>query len=360
MKLAFIGLRMFPAIQAGLSGIDVRGEEIVRYFSKNNTVLVYVRSWLKPYKKIYKSIIVEPVLTFKQSHVDTFLYSLIASIKVSFTDTKVVFYEGTSSTFFSFIPKFFGKKIIVTVHTQEHLRCKWGLLARFVLLLSEFAGIKSANKVVAVSKSIMEYVKFKYQVNVLLIPFYLQFKKKKSDKLLGKFQLEKDKYILYLGRFSLEKRVDWLINAYKEINHLDIKLVLAGGDIQDNSYVKFLHQTIGNSKDISFVGYVFGDAKETLLSNCRLFVLPSSIEGCSLALMEALSYSKKILVSEMAGLGGQIQKRDFLFRTYDYSDFKYKLNTLLFSSSEGELRIDSDYHYLRKYDFFKRYLSLVE
>jgi glycosyltransferase involved in cell wall biosynthesis len=48
-----------------------------------------------------------------------------------------------------------------------------------------------------------------------------------------------------------------------------------------------------------FTGYVHGEDLETLWSHAHAVVLPSTLEGLSIALLEALSYGRCVLVSDI-------------------------------------------------------------
>ena len=107
----------------------------------------------------------------------------------------------------------------------------------------------------------------------------------KQDKLEA-FGLQEDGYILYLGRLVPEKRVDLLIEAYKELD-VTKKLVIAG-PLDNTDYINSLRQSADGNQNILFIGFVTGPVLEQLYTNCSLFVLPSDLEGMSISLLEAM------------------------------------------------------------------------
>jgi glycosyltransferase involved in cell wall biosynthesis len=102
--------------------------------------------------------------------------------------------------------------------------------------------------------------------------------------------------MLFLGRFSPEKNCHLLIEAYERID-TRVQLVLAGGSRVSDAYARDLYQHA--SDRIRFVDYASGDAFEELLTNAMLFVLPSDIEGLSLALLEAMAAGLCVLTSNI-------------------------------------------------------------
>jgi glycosyltransferase involved in cell wall biosynthesis len=139
-----------------------------------------------------------------------------------------------------------------------------------------------------------------------------------------------------MGRLSPEKRVDWLIQAYQNLQFdkpdtQNLKLIIAGGSSATPEYVKSLQDISRGNPKIIFTGYVTGTEKEELLSNAMIFSLPSHIEGSPVVLLEAKSYGICSLVSDIPphleilheGIDGM------LFNSDDLSDLTAKLKQLI-------------------------------
>ena len=104
-----------------------------------------------------------------------------------------------------------------------------------------------------------------------------------------KFRLNKDSYILFLGRLVPEKGISYLIEAFKQID-TDKKLVIAGGSSDTDEFLCELKKLAKNDKRILFTGFVQGQLLEELYSNAYVDALPSDLEGMPLSLLEAMSY----------------------------------------------------------------------
>ena len=76
-----------------------------------------------------------------------------------------------------------------------------------------------------------------------------------------------------------------------------MKLVLAGGSSHSDAYVESLRRH--ESDRIRFLPWVSGEDLDELLSNAALFVLPSDLEGLSLALLDAMAAGVCVLTSDI-------------------------------------------------------------
>jgi glycosyltransferase involved in cell wall biosynthesis len=139
-----------------------------------------------------------------------------------------------------------------------------------------------------------------------------------------------------MGRLTPEKRVDWLIRSFQEAKKVSappgkLKLVIAGGTSGTDAYVDELHGLGGGDPGILFTGYVTGREKEELLTNALLFVLPSSLEGHPIALLEAKSFGCCTIASDIPPHREVIKDGvdGFLFRASDQDELTKVLVRLI-------------------------------
>jgi glycosyltransferase involved in cell wall biosynthesis len=110
--------------------------------------------------------------------------------------------------------------------------------------------------------------------------------------------------LLYLGRLHPKKGLIQLLNGWRiardEIGEKMSRwqLVLAGWD-QDRheAELKQLCSALGVARSVHFVGPVFGAKKHALLRAAAALVLPSVSEGLPLAVLEAWSYARPVLLT---------------------------------------------------------------
>lgn len=98
--------------------------------------------------------------------------------------------------------------------------------------------------------------------------------------------VEKNNWIVSVGRLHKEKGFIRLIEAYSAIRNKDWKLVLIGDGIHKTEIINFVnHKGLGNN--VVFIGKVKEVA--SLLMQSKIFVLASHKEGFPNALLEACS-----------------------------------------------------------------------
>ncbi len=361
MKISIIGLRAYPAKSPGISGIDIRTEQLINHWKIKHSVTVYVRNWLyQPGKTgAGNRIKIISVFTIKNKFLDTFIYSLIASIKAAFSSTECIFFEGTSATLFCFIPKLLNKKVVVTLHSPEWKRKKWGLIAKLLLQLAEITGFFFSNRIIVVDYELSRYLPQRYRWKSIYVPFYSETKKNLPPNLIKKkFGLAAD-YLLYLGRFSPEKRIEWLIRYFNKHRPHRLKLVLAGDCIHEYEYKKQIVSLAKNNPNIIWLGYVFGQLKKELIANCLFLILPSELEGAPIVINEAISYNKFVFINQQFSYIYQPLLKKYLFKIKSYRDFENKLSQLL-TRRKLPVSIYNPTHLIKKRDFYDRYGDLLK
>ena len=138
------------------------------------------------------------------------------------------------------------------------------------------------------------------------------------------FGLEKDSYILFLGRLVPEKGIRYLVEAFKNVK-TDKKLVIAGGSSDTDSFMEELKELAKGDDRILFTGFVQGAMLEELYSNTYIYTLPSDLEGMPLSLLEAMSYGNCCLVSDIPECAEVVEDKALIFKKSDVKDLQEKL-----------------------------------
>jgi len=119
--------------------------------------------------------------------------------------------------------------------------------------------------------------------------------------ILSKYDLERNNYVLFMGRLSVFKGVQYLITAFRTIKkeYANLKLVIAGtGD-----YENYLRNLAYNIEDIVFIGYVESLAvKKLLYENCLAVVVPSLYEALPMVVLEAMASRKAVIASDVGDI----------------------------------------------------------
>lgn len=282
--------------------------------------------------KEYKGVRIKNVFTINRKGIAAVTSSFSAAICSAFGKYDVVHIHAEGPAFFCWIPKLFGKKVFVTIHGLDHQRAKWGRFASWFLINGERNAVKHADGIIVLSQSLQKYFKERYNRDTIFIPNGVNKAViRPAAQIKEKWSLEKDSYILYLGRVVPEKGIHYLIEAFKEIK-TDKKLVIAGGSSDTDDYLEELKTLAKDDKRILFTGFVQGRIKEELYSNAYVYCLPSDLEGMPLSLLEAMSYGNCCLVSDIPECTEVIEDKAVVFHKGNIHELQVKLHWLLDNS----------------------------
>jgi glycosyltransferase involved in cell wall biosynthesis len=109
--------------------------------------------------------------------------------------------------------------------------------------------------------------------------------------------------ILWVGRMTEEKGVEFLIRAMKKVTriHRDALLRLVG-DGPERGKLERLTGELGLLNSVSFVGQKSHSEMARFYARCDLVVLPSLSEGLPAALLEAMASGKAVVASKVGGI----------------------------------------------------------
>ena len=145
-----------------------------------------------------------------------------------------------------------------------------------------------------------------------------------AELITEKYGLEKDSYILFLGRLVPEKGIRYLVEAFKNVK-TDKKLIIAGGSSDTDSFMNELKDLAKDDDRIIFTGFVQGQILKELYSNAYVYTLPSDLEGMPLSLLEAMSYGNCCLVSNIPECTEVVEDKALVFKKSDVNDLFTKI-----------------------------------
>jgi glycosyltransferase involved in cell wall biosynthesis len=330
LRVAFIGGR---GVISKYSGIESCYEEIGKRLAEmGHDITVYCRSYFSPPGTVHNGMRMVRLPTIRSKHLDTLIHTFLSTVHALFTDAEIIHYYCLGPALFSFLPRWFGKKTVVTVQGLDWQRRKWGPVASAILQLGEWASIELPDTTMVVSRALQGYYRERYGTEPVYVPNGTTLRQRRTANRLREWGLEPEAYVLFLGRFSPEKNCDLLIRAFARIE-TPIKLVLAGGSSHTDGYAKQLRRH--QSERVRVMDWVSGGALDELLTNAMLFVLPSDLEGLSLALLDAMGAGVCVLTSDVPENCELVEDSGFTFRHGDQDDLTRMLQLLI---SEPEIR----------------------
>lgn len=331
LRIAMLGHKRIPSREGG---IEIVVEELAtRMAKKSHSVTCYNRkghnvagSEFDGTKlKTYKGVTLQEVFTIDKRGLAAMTASVSASLRAALGNYDVVHIHAEGPAFMCWLPKLFGKKVIVTVHGLDHQRAKWGKFASWYIRSGEKNAVRFADEIIVLSKGVQDYFQNTYGRTTRFIPNGVnKAKLRKARQITEKWGLTKDSYILYLGRIVPEKGERYLIEAFKQTK-TDKKLVIAGGSSDTQVFMDELKSLAKDDDRIIFTGFVQGEILEELYSNPYIYTLPSDLEGMPLSLLEAMSYGNCCLTSDIPECAEVVEDKALLFRKSDVSDLKAKL-----------------------------------
>lgn len=331
LNVAMLGHKRIPSREGG---IEIVVEELsTRMVERGRSVTCYNRSGHhvsgKEFDggslKEYKGVRLKSVITINRKGLAAMTSSFFGAIRTAFGRYDVVHFHAEGPCAMLWLPKIFGKRCVATIHGIDWQRAKWGGFASKYIKFGEKVAAKYADEIIVLSEGVQKYFMDTYGRKTVFIPNGVNRPILRGPQLIKeRFGLEKDSYILFLGRLVPEKGITYLIEAFQGVT-TDKKLVIAGGSSDTDTFMQELKQLAEGDNRIIFTGFVQGQMLEELYSNAYVYTLPSDLEGMPLSLLEAMSYGNCCLTSDIAECAEVVEDKAILFKKSDIDDLKEKL-----------------------------------
>jgi glycosyltransferase involved in cell wall biosynthesis len=322
MNIAIVGTRGIPNRYGGFERF---AEQISsRFADHGHRVTVYCRRAFTSPDDVYDQRVRRVIVpSLHQKHLDTWVSTLFAATHVAFSDNDVVLLCNVANSPFAYIPRLFGKPVVLNVDGLDRKREKWKGLGAQVLHFCEWLSSFTSSQLVTDAKAIHDYYLAKYHSESAVIGYGSEMPK--DDYSLNGMNLEAGRYVLYVSRLEPENNPDLVLRSWRDVRS-DWPLVMVGDNPYDTGYLDRL-KAMGDER-VRFPGAIYGDGYWALQQHAGLFVFACEIGGVHPALIEAMAASNPIVYldtpenSETAG--------DAAIR-YEKSeaDLTVKLQTLL-------------------------------
>ncbi|HDN9008415.1 TPA: glycosyltransferase family 4 protein, partial [Aeromonas veronii] len=297
----------------------------------------------------FEGVALEALPAPKKKSLEAILHSLLAVFYCRSHACDLVHVHAIGPGLVVPLLRLLGKRVVFTHHGPDYDRQKWGALAKWVLRLGERWAVRYASEVIVISEVINEAIRRQYdRQDAHLI--YNGVKRvelpavDKRELTLARFGLTAGSYLVAVGRFVEEKGLHDLIAAYRQLD-TEMPLVLVGDTDHPTPYSEHLQRIADETPGVIRTGFLNGEALISVFSQAALFAMPSYHEGLPIALLEALSFSLPVVVSDIpANLAVALQQECY-FPVGDVSALAERLNTQL---TRGKV----DYSdYLQRYDW---------
>lgn len=336
MKIIMIGQKGIPA---AYGGIERHVEELSLELTKlGHDVLVYARKWFTDKNiKNYHGIKIQHIPTLHTKNLDAIIHTFISSIHAVFQKPDIIHYHGVGPALLSWIPRILSPKtkVVVTMHCLDRYHQKWGLFARTMLRLGEWAGCIFAHQTISVSKTIQSYCLNEYRKQSTYIPNGVRTTDHQNYAIIDQWGLKPEKYILMVSRLVKHKGAHYLLEAWQIARQQnpellkDYKMVITGDSVFTDDYVAQLRQIARGDNSIIFTGWQKGQAVAELYANTSLFVNPSENEGLPITVLQAMSYARPVLVSDISEHKEIVSDSNFWFSNTNVYSLAEKIAELI-------------------------------
>lgn len=331
LNIAMLGHKRIPSREGG---IEIVVEELsTRMVKAGHSVTCYNRSGHhvsgKEFdggsRKEYKGVKLKSVFTINRKGLAAMTSSFFGAICAAFGKYDVVHFHAEGPCAMLWLPKLFGKRCVATIHGIDWQRAKWGGFASKYIKFGEKVAAKYADEIIVLSEGVQKYFMDTYGRKTVFIPNGVNRPTLRGSQLIKeKYGLDKDDYILFLGRLVPEKGITYLIEAFRKVK-TEKKLGIAGGSSDTDTFMQELRKLAEGNDRIIFTGFVQGQMLEELYSNAYVYTLPSDLEGMPLSLLEAMSYGNCCLTSDIAECAEVVEDKAILFKKSVVDDLKEKL-----------------------------------
>jgi glycosyltransferase involved in cell wall biosynthesis len=171
--------------------------------------------------------------------------------------------------------------------------------------------------------------------------------------------LNTNNYLLFLGRIDPKKGLDLLLKAYDFIikeGKIKLPQLQVAGPIQDEGYYKLCLEIISKNPElkelVKWNNFVQGEEKIKLIDGCDAFILPSHQENFGISVVEALSLSKPVLISNKININETIKVEFCGFVEEDTLDGCIRLLNKYYSlnmNQKKKMAINSKNTFLKHY-----------
>lgn len=331
MKIAMIGQKGMPALAGG---VEKHVQELsTRLAANGDEVVVYTRSWYTPaIKTEHDGVRLVSLPSLHSKNLDAISHTALAIMHAAFIERPdVIHIHAVGPALLTGLARVLAprSKIVVTFHCIDRQHQKWSRFAKIMLWLGEWIAMKFAHEVISVSRTLKNYAYEAYGRDTTYIPNGIsQVQARQASMITQEFGLHTDDYFVCVARLVRHKGIHFLIRAYQQLRTTK-KLVIVGDGAFTDDYVNEIKALAAGNPNIIFTGLQTGQMLEELFSNAYAFILPSQSEGLPIALLEAASYGKAVLASDIPANLEIVQHCGLSFTNGSISELADKLQLLI-------------------------------
>jgi glycosyltransferase involved in cell wall biosynthesis len=306
MTIAMIGQKGLPARSGGVERhVSLLASGLV---SRGHRVVVYGRRWYVGNMQASAGIEQRFTSGIHTKHLDAITHTFTALFDARKLHPEIVHLHGVGTALLAPLARLIHPraKIVVTFHCADSGHAKWNWFAKRMLRLGEWLACRLPHRTIVVSQTLLKDCLSRYQCQGAYISHPFAMPDEMPDTAsLAEHGLEKDQYLLFVGRLVANKQAHLLIEAYAEARKqcpelfARLPLVIVGGGVWTDAYVKWLSQLGAAVPGVMFLGERFGKELAALQAHAMAHVFPTSTEGLSYSMIEAAAFKRPSVITEL-------------------------------------------------------------
>lgn len=296
-KLAVIGIRGFPGVQGG---VESHCQQLIPRLADGMDCRVYRR---RPYltkdsAEEIQGIEFKDLPSTRKGGFETGLHTFLSVLHLMFHRVDVVNIHNIGPGMFAPLIRMMGMKVVLTYHSPNYEHDKWSATSKLLLRFCEKLALGFSSHIIFVSPKQRDRYSDKIKAKSTAIPNGITpLGRNSGTSFLDRFGLEKQSYILAVGRITPEKGFDNLVRAVN-LSNSGMKLVIAGASDHSDDFFKKLKKADSANLTV-FTGFTTGSDLAQLYTHAALYVLSSHNEGFPMVLLEAMSHDLKIVSTDI-------------------------------------------------------------
>ena len=324
MRVLRIGQKGVPATYGG---IERHVHELAaRLTAAGVEVGVYCRPHYTPRGAELPGVDLLRLPSINTKHLDAITHSTLASFHAAAARADIVHYHALGPSALAWLPRLTGKRVVVTLHGLDWQRDKWGAVAARFLRMCEWSATRLPHATIVVSRTLEGYFREQGSGRIEYIPNGTPLPPAAPADPLEAHGLEAGRYVLFVGRLVPEKGLEVLVRAHRDALQ-DWPLVVVGGGHFTDDYVAACQREAAPTA--RFLGPRYGEELAALQQHAAVVVVPSALEGLSIALLEAMSFGRPVLASDIPENLEVLADAGVSFRVGDPADLGLRLRALL-------------------------------
>lgn len=290
-----IGARGIPDVEGGA---EKNAEMVFPLVAKYGYSVKLIGTKECVVRQEYNGVLLERLPSLRVAGTDKIIYLFLAFLRAAIERPKIVHLQGLNAALFLLLYRLLGLKVVVRYGSSDYEYLKWGRIGRIGFRLCEMQ-IRFANHVIVVSQKYKRDLEQRYSLKHVEVVQNGVDDAVVSDEartFWDGLAIGGSPYVLAVGRVTADKDYDTLVNAFAGLTDRKVKLLVAGGKSELGYADRFFSHP---SDRVRFMGRIDRRLLAALYDKCAVFVNCSLHEGMSNALLEAISFRRPIIASDI-------------------------------------------------------------